>query len=521
MTPDTTNYGNGVYRVFPVCYTVTMKNIMFLLLSVLVFTGFSGCAGNKTTAARTAAWSDGTWLRDTQGRVMLIHGINVSQKVPPYLPDGAATISQAAAYFSNVSQAGFNAVRLIIIWAGLEPTPGTIDPQYLKQIQQEVQFCSDDGLYVLLDMHQDLYSQSLCYGDGAPAWACDLTGYSVTQCSTTNWATNYLVPAITQSFQNFWNDAQGPDGIGLQEHYAEAWQRVAALFATNTSVLGYEIMNEPYPGKYDLFSTGFEIQALVPFYEKVAAAIRKVDSSHAIVFEPSVTRANLLHNYNTGISSTTFPQDFRNLVFAPHYYPLTSGSSISTTDITSLQTTIPQIAMVSASMKTPYIVDEMGLDHNESNSADYMTALLGELDHEISNWMFWAYGEVFNGSGSEILLDATGAPAFPLIDVLSRPYPVLTAGTPVSISYPITSDPSSFMTTSFTYTYKEDGIGHGSTEIFIPQIHFPNGFTVTTSDGTAVFDASTDIMSYTKGARASHTITVSPCIQGQAGCILF
>ena len=500
-----------------------MKNILFLFVSAVVLAGFSGCAGNKTTAVHTAVWSDGTWLRDAQGRVILIHGINVSQKVPPYLPDSppATNISQTAAYFANIKQAGFDAVRLIIIWAGLEPTPGTIDTQYLKQIQQEVQFCSDNGLYVLLDMHQDLYSQSLCYGDGAPAWACDLTGYSVSQCSTTNWASNYLVPAITQSFQNFWDDVPGPDGRGLQEHYAEAWQRVAALFATDTSVLGYEIMNEPYPGKYALFTTDFETQALAPFYEKIAATIRRVDSSHAIVFEPSVTRANLLHNYNTGISSTTFPQDFRDLVFAPHYYPLTSGSSISTSDITSLQTTIPQIAMVSASMKTPYIIDEMGLDHNESNSADYMTALLGELDHEMSNWMFWAYGEVFNGSGSEILLDATGAPAFPLMDVLSRPYPVLTAGTPVSISYPITSDPSSFTSTTFTYTYKEDGIGHGTTEIFIPQIHFPNGFTVTTSDGSVRFDTLTDILSYTRGPQPAHRITVAPCSPATAGCIAF
>jgi endoglycosylceramidase len=296
---------------------------------------------------------------------------------------------------------------------------------------------------------------------------------------------------------------------------------VAALFATNTSVLGYEIMNEPYPGGYSLFATDFETKALAPFYEKIAGAIRRVDPSHAIMFEPSVTRANLLHNYNTGISSTTFPSDFKNLVFAPHYYPLNSGSSISSSDITSLQTTIPEIAMVSGSMKTPYIVGEMGLDHNESNSAAYLTALLEEFDNEFSNWMYWAYGEVFNGSGGMMLLDATGAPAFPVTNILSRPYPVLTAGTPVSISYPITSDPSTFTTTVFTYTYKEDGIGHGATEIFIPQIHFPGGFTVTTTDGSASFDTGTDILSYTRGPKPAHTVTVAPCNPATSGCITF
>ncbi len=504
-----------------------MRNLIFLFLPVLLLVSLAGCAGTKSASGHTTVWSDGTWLRDSQGRVILIHGINVSQKTPPYLPDSlpvtGKTITAAAAYFANIKQAGFDAVRLIIIWAGLEPAPGTIDQQYLDQIQQEVQICKNDGLYVLLDMHQDLYSQYLCNGDGAPEWACDLTGYSASQCTTTSWAMNYIVPAITQSFQNFWDDTPGPDGTGLQEHYAAAWQQVAALFATSTTVLGYEIMNEPYPGTYNLFSTAFETQALVPFYEKVATAIRKADPSHAIMFEPSVTLANLTHNYNTGISATTFPQDFRNLVFAPHYYPLTSGSSISTTDITSLQTTIPEIAMVGASMKTPSIIGEMGLDHNESNSAAYMTALLGEFDGELSNWMFWEYSAAFldNSGAGLTLLDASGTPVFSIMDLLSRPYPVLTAGTPVSISYPITADPATFSSTTFTYTYKEDGIGHGTTEIFVPSLHFPSGFTVSTSDGSAAFDASTDILSYTKGPMSEHTITIAPCSQGQTGCVLF
>ncbi|MGC8900721.1 MAG: cellulase family glycosylhydrolase [bacterium] len=503
------------------------KKYLIFILYILVIVLISGCAGNKKESVHSIMiWSDGTWLRDAQGRVVLIHGINVSQKYPPYLPDWlpiTTTTSDVAPYFLSIKKAGFNAVRLIIIWAGLEPTPGTFDPGYLQQIQQEVQMCQSYGLYVLLDMHQDLYSNSLCWGDGAPEWACDLTGYNVSQCSATNWGINYLVPAVTQSFQNFWDDALAPDGVGLQEHYAMAWQHVAALFATNTSILGYEIMNEPYPGRYNLFSTAFEIQALVPFYEKVASAIRKVDPSHAIMFEPSVTMTNLLHNYNTGISSTTFPQDFRNLVFAPHYYPLSSGNSISTTDISALQITIPIIAQVSSEMKTPYIVDEMGLDHNENNSAAYMTALLNEFDNEISNWMYWEYRSAFlynNGSGMS-LLDANGTPMFSIMELLSRPYPLVTAGTPLSISYPITDDPSTFTTTSFTYKYKEDGIGYGTTEIFIPEIHFPNGFTVTTSDGTVNFDLATNTLSYIRGPLSVHTITVLPCDSTNKPCYKF
>ncbi len=501
----------------------TLPSLVLATLALFV----AGCAGKEAAvrpAAHDAVWSDGTWLRDAQGRVIIVHGINVSQKVPPYLPDDppASTISQTAAYFSNIGRAGFDAVRLIIIWAGLEPSPGTIDTGYLDQIQQEVQLCRDNGLLVLLDMHQDLYSRYLCNGDGAPKWACDLSGFDVSQCNTSMWGLNYTVPAIVQSFQDLWDDMPGPDGTGLQEHYAKVFRAVAQRFSGTVNILGYEIMNEPYPGTYNLFTTDFEIRALVPFYEKVARAIRAADAVHTIAFEPSAVRANILHDYDTGISSTTFPKDFGGLVFVPHYYPLSFGSSIGNTDISSLTSTIPSIVRVSAAMKTPYIIGEMGLDHNEDNSAAYMTALLNELDSELGSWMFWAYGDAFanNGTGLE-LLGPTGANAFPIMDVLTRPYPLLTAGTPMSIQYPLTSDPASFSTTTFTYTYREDGIGHGTTELFLPRIHFPDGFTVTTSDGSVSFDGATDILSYTAGPRSTHTITVAPCSPSASGCVQF
>ncbi|MCL4557900.1 MAG: cellulase family glycosylhydrolase [Deltaproteobacteria bacterium] len=503
-----------------------MKGMLLSSVFVMVALFAAGCSRrgpDVSAVVHDAVWSDAPWLRDTQGRVIVVHGVNVSQKVPPYLPDNppAATISQTTAYFANIRQAGFDAVRLIIIWAGLEPSPGSIDTDYLDQIQQEVQICGDDGLLVLLDMHQDLYSQYLCYGDGAPEWACDLSGYDVGQCNTSTWGLNYTVPAVMQSFQNFWDDKPAPDGVGLQEHYTAVFQAVARRFSGTANVLGYEIMNEPFPGRYSPFTTDFEVRALVPFYEKVAQAIRTVDASHLIAFEPSAIMANVFHNYNTGISGTTFSQDVAGLVFVPHYYPLSFGSSIDDSEISSLQSTIPSISHVSSVMKAPYIIGEMGLDHNEDNSAAYMTALLNEFDSELSNWMFWAYGEAFGESGGMMLLGSTGNDAFPIMDILTRPYPMLTAGTPVSISYPITTDPASFSTTTFTYTYKEDGIGHGTTELYLPRLHFPDGFTVTTTDGSASFDPSTGVLSYTRGPRSTHTITVIPCKSGAPDCILF
>ncbi|MCL5277864.1 MAG: glycoside hydrolase family 5 protein, partial [Deltaproteobacteria bacterium] len=309
-----------------------MKYTYPVLLSVLLL--FSGCSGSKTSSSsHGAVWSDGTWLRDTQGRVIIVHGVNVSEtaKHPPYLPFTTTAMSDQAAdqYFSVLKGLGLDAVRLLVFWAALEPTPGTIDTGYLDQLQKEVQMCADNGLWVLLDMHQDLFSESFCYGDGAPPWACDLAGYDVSQCTidTSNanvalWGLNYTLPQVRQSFQDLWDDRSGPDGTGLQEHYLTALQALARRFGTTANVLGYDIMNEPYPGLYPLFTTEFEQKALVPFYEKMVEGIRTVDPDHVIAFEATNPLCSVFSDFETGISQTTFPRQFPNLLFEPHFYPV-------------------------------------------------------------------------------------------------------------------------------------------------------------------------------------------------------
>ena len=47
-------------------------------------------------------------------------------------------------------------------------------------------------------------------------------------------------PALQRAFDNFWANRPGPDGVPLQEHYATAMRAVAARFAHEPNVLGYE-----------------------------------------------------------------------------------------------------------------------------------------------------------------------------------------------------------------------------------------------------------------------------------------
>jgi hypothetical protein len=152
-----------------------------LLLAALVL---GSCVdGNEPVATPvplTRVRADRTYLRDEQGRYIFIHGVNVSgsTKVPATL-DGKApdklnsnglpsyvgkpfAVDQAREHFARLRTFGFNAVRLLLVWEGIEPVKrGQYDRVYLASIRELVKIAGENGIYVLLDMHQDMFSRHL------------------------------------------------------------------------------------------------------------------------------------------------------------------------------------------------------------------------------------------------------------------------------------------------------------------------------------------------------------------------
>ncbi|MFN7951520.1 MAG: hypothetical protein U0610_07325 [bacterium] len=60
------------------------------------------------------------WFVDASGRVVLLHGVNVVDKRPPYLPSEHDGLSDADA--DAMRDLGFNVVRLGFIWKGSNPS---------------------------------------------------------------------------------------------------------------------------------------------------------------------------------------------------------------------------------------------------------------------------------------------------------------------------------------------------------------------------------------------------------------
>lgn len=217
----------------------TMRRIFIIFIMLISFCNYKD--KNKLTDQFISIKNDK--FIDAQGRQIILHGINLvnKNKSKNYLGD------EGAEDFMAMKNWGFNCIRLGIIWDGLEPEPGVYDDNYLNGIDKRIIWAKENGLFVFLDMHQDLYSVK--YSDGAPEWATITEGNPHIKKGAI-WSDAYFdSPAVQNALDNFWDNTPASDGMGIQEHYARAWKHVAERYANEKAVIGYDLMNEPFLGQ--------------------------------------------------------------------------------------------------------------------------------------------------------------------------------------------------------------------------------------------------------------------------------
>ena len=324
----------------------------------------------------------------------------------------------------------------------------------------------------MLDMHQDLYG--VLYSDGAPEWAT----LTEKQPHSTGeiWSDSYLIsPAVQKAFDNFWANKPVSDGVGVQDHYAKMWQHVARRFAGNNSVIGYDIMNEPFngtsgtmivpeilteyakiyaeetgkvlsegevlemwsdeesklealkrledPDKYArVFDAGrelnqeFERTALQSMYQRVANSIREADTTHILFIE---------HAYfgNTGIPSGIEPpkrisgEKDHLVAYAAHGYDLlVDTKNYENRSNSRVELIFSRISETSKRMNVPVLIGEWGAFYGNSksfaSSASFITKLFEGFG--FSN-TYWAY---YTGIEKDLYFNSA----------LIRPYPQYTGG---------------------------------------------------------------------------------------------
>ncbi|WP_257141398.1 cellulase family glycosylhydrolase [Bacillus toyonensis] len=394
-------------------------------------------------------------IRDKNGRALILHGYNTSGSAKHSI-DGMPWISETHVK-QEAEELGSNFVRFLIFWSRIEPEPGKYDETYLKKVEERIEWYKKQGMYVLLDMHQDLYGTKF-NGNGAPTWATYDDGLPVKDQDP--WPLTYLQPGVMRAFDNFWNNKHQ-----IQTHYGEMWKFVAQRFADHDAVIGYDIMNEPFGGSN--IWPFFEAKELGTMYQNVIREIRSVDQNHWIFFEPQA------FGVNQGLSST-LPKlqdvlDDSRLVYAPHLYPILLEISKSYKGLTKkiIQQTIQRWKnnriKEAKKYETPLLLGEFGLNIQKEGAMDYVVEVLNMLNPISSGFTYWS-----NDTDHWGPYDASGK-----FNILARelafPYPRAIAGNDVSWEF----DKN---TNILKVNWKSQQNITGPTEIFLSPKYYPNGW---------------------------------------------
>src|SRR3954469_19306605 len=120
-----------------------MRRVLAALLALLAT---AACCTSAQAGIRTPLAHAGRWITDADGRVAVLHGINMVYKRPPYAPDAVGFGDDDAAFLASQ---GFNVVRLGIIYKAVEPQLGHYDDAYLARIRATVDTLAAHGIAVL------------------------------------------------------------------------------------------------------------------------------------------------------------------------------------------------------------------------------------------------------------------------------------------------------------------------------------------------------------------------------------
>jgi hypothetical protein len=287
------------------------------------------------------------WFKDGKDRYILFRGVNFGSrsKLAPYLPIAPLNkknisekeledeIQNVKVHLDRLKQLGFNIVRLLVSWKGIEPSPNPdVDKsllpegeQYLRLLRKVIDALYVRNLFVILDFHQDI-AHEIFGGDGFPDWALavdekkDLPKQPIVDNKI--WAASYQInKSVKNTLKSFWSNDLTNNEAGLvhfpvRTHMEKTIGLTAKFFKESSSstvshtqnghpaILGIEPFNEPHPVGID--KVHFEADLLKEYYLNVLSEIRKYDDRLFLFIEPRVDWSVFSsEEMNKSLSTTT------------------------------------------------------------------------------------------------------------------------------------------------------------------------------------------------------------------------
>lgn len=386
--------------------------------------------------------TSGKHFVDKHGRHVILHGVNMVCKDSQTGYIGNWNEQD----FRNLKKWGMNVVRFGVIWDGLEPNPGIYGDAYIEKLRELIQLANTYDLMIVLDMHQDLFSER--FGDGAPAWATITDGETYEHGEV--WSDAYLFnKAVQTSFDHFWHNTPGPTGMGIQDHYIQAWKHLVKKLHNEPNVIGYDMMNEPfigrdvdqvteamfgtfaklyeqYYGKIDidqLFASWhepeqkheflsflndlnifkqivdaptpilqpFEANILSQFFQNIATEIRKIDK-HGILF--------LETNYFSNLGTESMIQPLKDdngrqdkqQAYAPHAYDIVTDTELDKlASHDRLSFIFERHEKTRERLKIPMLIGEWGAYYNSDDTGHVSLYIQRLMERLLCSDTYWDY----------------------------------------------------------------------------------------------------------------------------------
>ncbi len=390
-----------------------------LLLAAGCATGGSGSTGPTSgslpplpppfhpaaPAGATTPWvtTAGGKFVDQNGKQVILRGFDV--------PVGQSNLAPIAA------QLGANFVRIYVGWNAIEPRPPVHghyrwDAKVLGQLDKEVAAYQAEHVNVLIDFHQFHWSpyfaqatckagKSVCRASGVPAWFYAGGRFDATK------------RGEADAQAAFWTT----ESARSQGYYAAFAGMIAARYASAPNVVGYEIFNEPHPGR--LGDTTDATNIMLRWQAGIRRAIQQVDPTRTVFImcrgggegvgtaslAPFGSLDHMALDWHDYFNGGTGGFDAAGDNWVPSWSETHNQATPSYTGTEQAQARVLRVPVDRArALGIPLLVGEWGVHTGAPGSADYQTQMLDLFGKEGVSWARW----VLSTSGGFGLLNKGG-----------------------------------------------------------------------------------------------------------------
>lgn len=432
-------------------------NVRSRRLRLAVLAGFAlllvDCGGAGETPVGPEQPPALSWPYDQTGRYVIHRGCvtltnvtDTSVSPPSLLGD---VLEYTVADYQRLRSWGANVQQIRILAGQVGAWPGhEADPRYLAHLDTMISRASQVGIATILKLtFYDVGGSPL--GPTAAEWAA------------------------------VWENR-----FGAQQRILEGWRNLWIRYRGNPAVVGYDLLNEVYKGSLPVGDATFIAQSLNPLYRNLIDQLKATDPSKTAFFQPPVRDPRNPPFY----MAYTDPIGRTGVVYAPHFYP-----NVTTFYTSSYAPEMDRLVREARDVhRVPMFIGEYhprvwySADDGDRALEEMHRHLEQEMARQIDRYglgstrPWFADDRAALGAFTSALIKGTaglqGEERTFVTDVLARPYPRVTAGTPRSYAF-------DFDTRVFSMTFTPD-YATGPSEIFVPRRrHYPSGFRLEYSPG--------------------------------------